>query len=385
MAKTLEQRLSKRSFGYTLFRAFVVRPAFYLFYRKVDVIGADAVPDKGPVIFTPNHQNALMDALAILCTKDRQPVFMTRADVFQKPYIIKILHFLRMLPIFRKRDGGSSSDNNQESFDLILKVLDYRMAVGIMPEGIHNKIKHLRVLQKGVFRLAMQAQLKHGNTPAVKIIPVGLEYTDTKKFRSRLIVNYGKAIDVSDFYDLFTENPARAYKVMQDTLSEKMKEGMINISNEEFYPEIERIRVFYNTQAAHRLGLDCKVASERLKAQQKTIEFLENFAAESPDEMKELAGQISEYVDIVEKLNIRDWVVEKQPYSFSGICFRALLIPLGIPFWILGMIFNYLPYKLADIGSRTVKDPQFISSVQYVLGIVFFPVYHIILSVHCFS
>jgi 1-acyl-sn-glycerol-3-phosphate acyltransferase len=364
-----------------LFRMFVVRPAFYLFYRKIDIIGAETVPDRGPVIFTPNHQNALMDALAILCTKDRQPVFMARADIFQKPFIVKILHFLRILPVFRKRDGGNSSDNNQETFDIILKVLHSQQSVGIMPEGIHNEIKHLRMLQKGVFRLAMQVQQDYGDTPAVKIVPVGLEYTDTRKFRSRLIVNYGRAIEASDYYGLFAQNSAKAYKAMQDTLSEKMKEGMIHISSEEFYSGIERIRVFYGNRAAQLFGLNPEKASDRLKAQQKTIAALEKFAEESHDEMKVLAEEIQEYTGTVRKLNIRDWVVEKQPYSLAGLCLRSLLILVGTPFFILGMLFNYLPYKLAGTGSRTVKDPQFISSVQYVLGIIFCPAYHLALTV----
>jgi 1-acyl-sn-glycerol-3-phosphate acyltransferase len=158
MGKTLEQKLCTRSLGYAFVRNFFVRPALYLFYRKVDVIGAKDVPNEGSVIFTPNHQNALMDALSVICTKNRQPVFVARADIFKKPFIIAILHFLRILPIFRKRDGGNSSDNNQETFDLIMTVLKNRQAVGIMPEGNHNDIKRLRMLQKGIFRMAMQAQ-----------------------------------------------------------------------------------------------------------------------------------------------------------------------------------------------------------------------------------
>ena len=131
MAKTLEQKLCNRSWGYDFVRNVFVRPELYFFYRKIDVIGAKNVPDTGPVIFTPNHQNALMDALMVLCTRNRQPVFIARADIFKKPLIIAILHFLRILPVYRKRDGGNSSDNNQETFDMILKVLHSRQAVGI--------------------------------------------------------------------------------------------------------------------------------------------------------------------------------------------------------------------------------------------------------------
>ena len=381
MPKTLEQKLCRRSWGYIFVRDVLVRPALHLFYRKIDIIGAKDVPDSGPVIFAPNHQNALMDALAILCTKDRQPVFVARADIFQKPLIIAILNFLRILPIYRKRDGGNSSDNNQETFDLILKVLHSEHAVGIMPEGTHNKIKRLRTLQKGIFRLAMQAQEAFGNSPMVKIVPVGLEYTNTNKFRSNVTVKYGKAIEMSDFYDLYVENHARAFKQMQDTLSEKMREGMIDIANDRHYNEIERLRVLYQQQAARRLGLDCRKAEQRLQAQQKIVAALQEYDQTNPDEMSALCLTVKDYLAIIDRYDLRDWVVERQPYSPISLLARSVLSLFGLPFWILGMLFNYIPYKLSAFASRKIKDPQFISSVQFVAGLVLYPLYYLIMMV----
>ena len=381
MAKTLEQKLSKRSFGYTLLRTLLVSTAYFLFYRKVDVIGAKNVPNTGPIIFAPNHPNALMDALSIIYTKDRQPVFVARADIFKKPLIIAILNFLRILPIFRKRDGGIASDNNQETFDVILKTLHNGQAIGIMPEGTHNEIKRLRMLQKGVFRMAMQAQEEFGNTPMIKIVPVGLDYSSTNKFRSDVMINYGKTIDVSDFYDLYVENPARAFKQMQDVMMEKMREGMIDIANEQYYSEIEFLRKLYQRQAAQRLGLDLRKAEHRLQTQQKIIAALENCNLTNPDEMSELCLSVRNYRTILQKYNFEDGLIKSQPYSLAGLLGRSILALLGILFCILGLIFNYLPFKVSDIASHKVKDPQFISSVQFVIGMLLFPLYHFIMTV----
>jgi 1-acyl-sn-glycerol-3-phosphate acyltransferase len=381
MAKTLEQKLCTRSSGYSFVRNVFAVPVFHLFYRKVDILGAKDVPDTGAIIFTPNHQNALMDALSIILTKDRQPVFIAQADICKKPLIISALHFLRILPVFRKRDGGNSSDNNQESFDLILKVLLNRQAVGIMPEGTHNEIKRLRMLQKGVFRLAMQAQEKYGNTPMVKIIPVGLEYTNTVKFRSDVIIRYGTAIEVSDFYDRYVENQARAFKQMQDVLMEKMREGMVDITNEQYYGEIERLRVICQRRAVQKFGLDIRNAEHRLQAQQKTIAALQEYARTNPVEMSALGLAVKEYAAIIQKRNLRDWVVERQPFSFAGLLARSVLALLGFPFWFSGLLLNYLPYWLSAFASRKVKDPQFVTSVQFVAAMAIFPVYYLIMIV----
>jgi len=381
MSKTLEQKLCRRSRGYAAVKNFLVQPSLYLFYRKIDIIGAETVPKTGPIIFAPNHQNALMDALLILCTKNRQPVFVARADIFQKPLIIAALHFLRILPIYRKRDGGNSSDNNQETFDLILKILLSGQSVGIMPEGVHNEIKRLRMLQKGVFRLAMLAQEKYGKTPVIKIVPVGIEYTSTNKIRSDVIVRYGKVVELSGFYDIYAENPAKAFKQMQDVLMEKMREGMIDIANEQHYSEIERLRVLYLRRAVLRLGLNYRNAEHRLQAQQKIIAALQQYAASNPGEMSALCRTVRDYLDIIKKYNLSDDVIEHQPCSLAGLSGRSLLALVGIPFWILGLLFNYLPYKLSSFASRKVKDPQFVSSVQFVAGLVLYPLYHIIMAV----
>ena len=381
MSKTLDQKLCSHSLGYAFVRNFFVRPLLHFSYRKIDTIGANDVPDTGPVIFAPNHQNALMDALVILCTKNRQPVFVARADIFQKPLIIAVLNFLRILPIYRKRDGGNSSDNNQETFDLILKVLHSHYAVGIMPEGTHNEIKRLRMLQKGIFRIAMLAQEKYGDSPMVKIIPVGIEYTSTNKFRSDVTVRYGKAVELSDFYDLYAENPARAFKQMQDALMKKMREGMIDVVSEQYYSEIERLRVLYQNQAAQHLGLDCRKAEDRLQAQQKIIAVLQQYEQTHPDEMSSLCHEVGNYLAGIEKQKLNDWVVGRKPASLAGLIARCILALFGIPFWVLGVIFNYLPYKISIVASRHVKDPQFICSVRFVAGLVLYPLYHLIMIV----
>ena len=76
---------------YTLIRTYS-RCIFKAFYKKVHIRGFDHVPHTDPVIFAPNHQNALMDALAIVYTCGTlQPVFLARQDVFNSLLAAHIL------------------------------------------------------------------------------------------------------------------------------------------------------------------------------------------------------------------------------------------------------------------------------------------------------
>ena len=60
-----------------------VRIGLYFFFRKFQTQKIDPSVETGHVIFAPTHQNAFMDALAIVMTQPRVSYFLTQAKVFQ--------------------------------------------------------------------------------------------------------------------------------------------------------------------------------------------------------------------------------------------------------------------------------------------------------------
>ena len=49
-----------------------IRLMHNLFYKDIIVEGKQNVPNEGPLLFAPNHQNALMDALAVTFSVNKQ-------------------------------------------------------------------------------------------------------------------------------------------------------------------------------------------------------------------------------------------------------------------------------------------------------------------------
>ena len=88
---------------YSLLRHFVDHHTFRGF-RKFQVIGRENIPE-GACLYGSNHCNTLMDAMVILANTREKKVFIARADIFQNPRTAKILRWLRILPIYRIRDG----------------------------------------------------------------------------------------------------------------------------------------------------------------------------------------------------------------------------------------------------------------------------------------
>jgi hypothetical protein len=65
-----KNNIEKYDIFYQLLKKYVDFWHNYIFYRRVIVLGKDTIDFSVPTILAPNHQNALMDAMAVLCTLD---------------------------------------------------------------------------------------------------------------------------------------------------------------------------------------------------------------------------------------------------------------------------------------------------------------------------
>lgn len=357
------ERIDRRLISYTLLYNYV-NAVFMQYYRKVEVHGLENIPKDSPVIFAPNHQNALMDALIVLFSSPGDTVFLARADLFRKKLLAKILNSLKILPVFRMRDGVEELGKNQEIFDITVGVLKRKHQLCIMPEGNHSAFRRLRNLGKGIFRIAFKAQEEMGNQPYVKIIPVGLDFSDFVKHYQTLHIVYGKPIEVSDYWDTFMENGPRGLNHLKQRLAADMKPIMIHIETEEFYDTYLGLRTIFNERMCGLLGIEGRKLNDKFKADKVMIDRLDKVLVSDEPKIKALKEKVEAYFAKVTQLKIRDWVVKNKGYSLILTCWRFLTLLLTIPVFIYGFINNALMYFIPVRMVRKVKDIQFHSSIK---------------------
>ena len=162
-------------------------------YRRLTVKGA--IPSEEAVLICPNHTNTLMDALVVLQSRHAPTVFGARADIFSQPAVAKILRFLKILPMVRRRDGIRNVLRNYETMDEVQDVLSNNTPFCMFPEGRHTPGRELQPLQKGVARMAFQSALAR----PTKVVPVGINYSDFFHYRGTCDIIYGEPIDVNAF------------------------------------------------------------------------------------------------------------------------------------------------------------------------------------------
>ena len=368
---TISYRLARRYVNF----------AFKSFYSKITVLGKENIPEKGPVILGPNHLNALMDALLILKTTPWKlsNVFIARGDIFKKGFVMKALRFLKILPAFRIRDGYENLGKNDATFDESRKVLTTDNVLCIMPEGNQGVQRKLQPLVKGIFRIAFTTQEEMGDEKELKIIPIGIDYSDRARFNEEVIINYGKPISVSEYMPQYKENPATAINQLRSKLSEKIHDQMVDLATEQYYDSFETALYASNTKISEQLYKKNDPAS-RFYARQRIAEYLVKTEAENPEKAKKIDQLGAEYRKLKSETKLTDTTLEK-PLGFFGFLFQSLLLLLSLPVFIAGFVLNMIPLALPSIIRKKmgVKYDGFFSSFDFVLGaIIIFPIFYLI-------
>jgi glycerol-3-phosphate O-acyltransferase / dihydroxyacetone phosphate acyltransferase len=105
-----------------------------VFFRRVEVVGGERVPGDGPVMFTLNHPNGLIDPLFILCLSSRPVSFLAKAPLFRTPLVGWFVRTFECLPVYRKQDGNDPA-KNREIIERSVELLRSGNAIAIFPEG----------------------------------------------------------------------------------------------------------------------------------------------------------------------------------------------------------------------------------------------------------
>jgi 1-acyl-sn-glycerol-3-phosphate acyltransferase len=177
------------------FLRLMIKIALRVYFRKIIIEGKSNIPKNCPIILVANHQNALIDPLLLATHTSLNPHFLTRASVFKNPIAAKFLGWIRMLPIYRVRDGFATIQQNQKTFEQTFEVLRENGTIIIFAEGSHSLIRKLRPLSKGFTRIAFGLKEKYPEKTPV-ILPVALDYSAHRRSGSRVRITFGLPIQV---------------------------------------------------------------------------------------------------------------------------------------------------------------------------------------------
>ena len=360
----------------------VVNVSFLIFHRQSCVTGRENIPAGGRLIFAANHQNGLIDPLAVIMTTKYQPVYLARADIFKNPFFSVILRFLRIMPVYRLRDGVESMGKNEETFDKTASHLSGGGCIGIMPEGNHHNKKRLRELKKGIFRIAFRAA-EIGNTMQdIKIVPVGLNYRNTSGLFGELVVNYGKPLSVAGYRKSYQMHPQSGINKMKKDLAASLSSLMLDVKDEKNYHEDKLIINMGSRILLKKVTGDTGNANRKFLAERSVCQSIYDYYEKDPSGAGRLRAKCTRLLELLDSCGLSPENAKKA--GKGRILFLKLIQILSFPVFMAGFILHFFPVLTIHLVLKKLKDPQFISSFKFVMGTLLIPLNYLGLGLGAF-
>lgn len=289
------------------------------FFKKLTVVGKEKIPTDGAIIFSPNHQSALLDPILVGVTCGKKLYYLTRSDVFRKPYLW-LLDAMQTLPVYRIRDGFKNLHRNQKTFKKCYDLLKVKKSLLIFPEGKHHDKYYLQPISKGSSRIGLES-LKRSQNKKIYLLPVGINYGNKIHPYHNCTVVYGKPIKLNDFFNAYQKKPADTLNRVRIKLEIEMKKCLwLPNRCDDYFTKKKMINY---------------------KTTKKKFEILKNKIFEND-------------LDLVTKKN--KIFFEKATISFFSF-------------------FNLIPLVLLSFILKKIKDSVFHLSIKYLFGLLIFPLW----------
>ena len=180
---------------------YLVLPSFF---REIEVIGQEYMPQTGAVILAPTHR-ARWDALLIPYVAGR---YATGRDL---RFMVSIDEMKGLPGWLIRRLGGFPIDTIKPGISTIRNSVDLLHRgemLTIFPEGNIFRDGTLHPLRKGLARIAIQAVSLKSDLD-LQVIPISLDYENPiPKFRDRVSITIHKPLKVQDYQHLSSKSGA---------------------------------------------------------------------------------------------------------------------------------------------------------------------------------
>ncbi len=325
------------------------------FYRRIHVTGLENIPAKGPAIIIANHASSLMDAALLGILLKRPAYFFARGDVFINKPVRIILSWLHMMPIHNHEAGRHTLTSNNDSLQDGQRILESGGIVVFFPESNSHVERQLLPFRKGVFRLAFKTAADNQFRFEIPIIPIGIGYEHPVDARTEVMVHGAKPIMLSFYKQAYLANEAAtllqiskdAYKVMRDLVLHIDHKNRLQTA--EYCLIIDR-----NNKTAN--DLRWKINSTEKLEREKAICNRINQLPET--EFEKIRQQSDAYFTALQNCKIND-------HAMVATCSKPnsskLILLLGFPVFIIGILLNALPVLIA----RTIADKKVYRSDFY--------------------
>ena len=340
-----------------------IRSIVRTFFREIVIDGEDRLPESGPVIFTPNHPNDLLDPLLLYHFSPRFRIrFVAKSTLFSIPVFGFILRRIGSIPVTRRLDTQGVVDYTA-FFGACVEALNKGDSIVIFPEGRSLPQPYLAPLKTGPARLFFMAKEKGINA---QIVPVGLNYESGAIFRSSVLISVAPPLNTTPCEEEAKIDSREGIHCLTAEIGRMLDQ---HVFQAETFRDRELILLLERLYSENNIS---ELWPERLSRLKEFENGFEELRTSHANEIQRLRHLLSRYQKLSSLSGI-DVASQSNPKNRSLISILAGFA--GMLVATLGVVLNWLPYHLVDFLVKSgKKDESDAATYKIVYSIFLFPI-----------
>ena len=376
----------------------IISIALRLFFRRIEAVNVERVPQTGALLFVLNHPNGLVDPALVFVSLPRRVSFLAKSTLFDNPIGGFLLRIFEILPVYRRIDAEAKAESNAVTFENCFDLLRRGRCIAIFPEGVSHDEPQIQKIKTGAARIALGAltdpsklasgfPVTNGSLEkGLKIVPVGLYYTSKTSFRSEVLIRYGEVFEVEPTeLDENGEPPREAVVALTGRIEKSLREVTLNFGTE---AELDAV---LKAEALFSSVFENLIFKQSLT---QTVGRLQQLAAKyalleknDPQKMRDLNAKVTRYENSLKMSGVttESLSVLQHPtwYVFRYLILRIVFLILLAPVATVGAIIHSPAYFFSNLLGRlfnTHDNDAAGSSSTIVAAVVLMPMTWLVLA-----
>ena len=242
------------------FLKLILKIALRIFFKEFKVISKTEIPTEGPLIVVGNHPNSFMDPIILATLLEQDNRFIAKGTLFNsvfKDWFMR--NITRSIPVYRRQDNAGQSQNNDAIFEQCFLFMEEKGTLIIFPEGTSINERKLQDIKTGAARIALGVEARNDFQLGVKILSVGINYSDVTTFRSDVWINVEELIEVQQYKHEYEKDDRNAVRMLTQKIQDNLEKNLIITSDQQEDQFIREVEAIYKNELVSDLGLDPKL------------------------------------------------------------------------------------------------------------------------------
>ena len=389
--------------GYRFARRFF-RSLVSVWFREINIVDDENIPPEGGVIFIAWHPSDLIDPMLLNASLPGKISIIAKHTLFKLPVIGRLLRSAGGVPIERAQDSNDragASARNVQMLGEVSSVVANGGRLMIFPEGTTHADSGVRKVRSGAGRILLAARREaiEKGLPEPQLVPIGLHYSNSQRFRERAAVVIERSMEFPPLPDLVADEEVqdqsdRAWVAhVTEAIGTELERASLSKTSWRERTLIWKGRsLAYAERARMNEGkLEKPSYAQAVLGARRVRAGWDFMALHKPELASEIVEEAEEHFESLEHRGITPYDVDARPERLSASGFmKAFFSWLWAGAWMFGLISwgamlgNIVPYKANALLVRRMKakgaGESIIGTIRILSAIVFFPLWWILAS-----